>query len=352
MILYFSPRFKEQLKSILDNKIAKEILDNEGSNIDNNVTFIDINEYDDNYLTFMPIDHAQKLINSYHPGVGDADVITSFNLGTNDALWRNRVNSKVAPVYNGGSRNSIKIGKFANKILKNKYKSTDIERFVNLFKSSSPYKREYIEIVDGKDIEYWYNENNYLYKQGTLGSSCMANKKGFFDIYINNKETCKLVILKLGNRIVARSLLWKINKISSKDEKEKGKINTDWFLDRVYANEDYQIEKIRQWAIKKGYAIKYYSSYGYSDVILYNNLKYDNTKIRVKVIPDEYNKYPYLDTLTRYDSKRGLLYNDERLKLGGHILRSTGGGYSRESISRSKAFFNRIINIFKSNYHL
>lgn len=349
MILYFSPRFKEQLKSISDNNIAKEILVNEGSKIDNNVTFIDINEYDDNYLTFMPIDHAQKLINLYHPGADDADVTKSFNLGTNDALWRNRRNSQVAPVYNEGSRNSIKIGKFANKILKNKYKATDVEKFVNLFKSSSPYKRESIEIVDGKDIEYWYNEDNYLYKQGSLGASCMANKKGFFDIYTNNKENCKLVILKLGDKLVARALLWKVNSISSKEEKEKGKINTDWFLDRVYATEDYQIEKIRQWAIKKGYAIKYYGSYNYSDVILYNNVKYNNTKIRVKVKPIEYSKYPYLDTLTRYDSKRGFLYNDERIKLGGHILRSTSGEYSRESISRTKAFFNRIINIFKSN---
>lgn len=346
MILYFSPRFKEQLLSMSDNSLARQILDKEGSNINGNITLIDVNKYDDNYLTFMPINHAQKMINNYHPGASDSDITTSFNLETNDALWRNRDNSQVAPVYNEGSRNSIKIGKFANKILKNKYKATDVERFVNLFKSASPYKRESIEVVYGKDIEYWYNEDNYLYKQGSLGASCMANKKELFDIYTNNKENCKLVILKLGDKLVARALLWKVNSISSKEEKEKGKINTDWFLDRVYANEDYQIEKIRQWAIKNGYAIRHYNSYSLYDVILYNNIKYYSAKIKVKVKPIEYNKYPYLDTLLRYDTKRGFLYNDEKIKLGGHILRSTSGTYSRKSISISKAFFNRIINIF------
>lgn len=347
MILYFSPRFKEQLLSMSDNSLARQILDKEGSNINGNITLIDVNKYDDNYLTFMPINHAQKMINNYHPGASDSDITTSFNLETNNALWRNRDNSHVAPVYSEG-RNSIKIGKFVNKILDNKCKDTDIEKFVNLFKSSSPYNRELFELVDGKDIEYWYDINNYIYKQGSLGSSCMADKKGFFDLYTNNKETCKLVTLKLGDKLVARALLWKIEKIYSKEEKSKGKIKSEWFLDRVYSTEDYQIEKVRQWAIKKGYVIRYYNSFSSTDVVLYNGSKYTNTKIKIKVKPTEYNKYPYLDTFTRYDSKKGILYNDEDRDLGGYILRSTSGEY-RDSIPQRKAFFNRIINFFKTN---
>lgn len=76
------------------------------------------------------------------------------------------------------------------------------------------------------------------------------------------------------------------------------------------------------------------------------NLKFDETlTIWIKTIRNE---YPYLDTFTRYDSKKGILYNDQDRDLGGYILRSTSGEY-RDSIPQRKAFFNRIINFFKTN---
>lgn len=68
-------------------------------------------------------------------------------------------------------------------------------------------------------------------------------------------------------------------------------------------------------------------------------------KFANKILDD---KYSYLDTFTRYDSKKGILHNDEDRDLGGYILRSTSGEY-RVSISQRKVFFNRIINFFKTN---
>jgi hypothetical protein len=194
--------------------------------------------------------------------------------------------------------------------------------------------------VCGKEIDHWYNEENYLYRSGSLGNSCMANKKGYFDIYTDNPDSCKLVILKVGDKIAARALLWRIWKISSKDEKTNGKINSEWFLDRVYSVEDYQINKIRKWASEKGYALRKYNSGYDTSSIFYKNVSYRNTEISIKVKPKEYIKYPYLDTFTRYDSKSGILYNDDYIRKGGHILRSTQGDYT-PSVPRRQVIVNR-----------
>jgi hypothetical protein len=342
-ILYFSPRFREQLNSISDNKVAKDLINTQGSNTNNDVTLIDTNDYDNNYLSFMPINKAQKLIDDYHPGAQDGDISNNYNNDTNDHLWRSRNYNQVAPVYNNSSRNMLKIGKLVNKVLPGKYNSKDIEEFVNLFKSSSPNTRETLDVVDGKDIEYWYDQDKYLYKQGSLGASCMANKQGFFNLYKDNPETCKLVILKLGDKLVARALLWKINTISSKNEKLNGKIKAEWFLDRVYSIEDYQIDKLRKWAEKENHAIRYYNSGWDNGKVFYNSIGYNDVKMTVKIKSKEYDKYPYLDTFMRYEVRKGILHNDDNRSLGGRILKSTGGDYTPE-LPRKKVIINKFRN--------
>lgn len=341
-ILYFSPRFREQLLSMSDNKVASELLSKEGTDIKSEVTLIDISDNDDNYLTFMPIDKAQKLIDYHYPNAEDNDISTTYNQDVNDILWRNRERIS-APIYINNSRNSIKIGKFANKVVNGKYSARDIESFVNTFKSSSPNKREKISVVEGKDIEYWYDEKNYLYiGRGSLGMSCMSAKKGLFNIYTDNPDTCKLVILTIGDKLVGRALLWKLNSIKSDTEKIEGKIKSEWFLDRVYSSEDYQIDKIRKWAIDKGYAIRYYNTGIFETTkILYNKTEYKNVKMSVKIKPIDYDKYPYLDTFMSYDLKKGILYNEDKRHLGHLILRDTYGGYTRSSLSRSSIIINR-----------
>jgi hypothetical protein len=344
-ILYFSPRFREQLNSISDNKVAKDLINTQGSDINNDVTLIDTIGYGNNYLSFMPMNKAQKIIDDYHPDNPDADIFNNYNNDINNHLWSNR-NYGVAPVYNNSSRNILKIGKLVNKVLPGKYNSRDIEEFVNLFKSSSPNTRETLDVVDGKDIEYWYDQDNYLYKMGSLGWSCMADKKGFFNLYKDNPETCKLVILKLGDKLVARALLWKINTISSKDEKLNGKIGAEWFLDRVYSIEDYQIHKIRKWAEKENHVIRYHNSGWSVDWVLYNGFVYNDVKMTVNIKSKEYDKYPYLDTFMRYEVRKGILHNDDNRSLGGRILKSTVGDYTPE-LPRNRIIINRFRNFLR-----
>mgnify|MGYP000692561615 CR=1 FL=1 len=59
------------------------------------------------------------------------------------------------------SRNSIKIGKLVNKILRTKYKDSDLEQFVNQVKSALEGKQEFL-LISGKEIESAYDVNNYL----------------------------------------------------------------------------------------------------------------------------------------------------------------------------------------------
>jgi hypothetical protein len=84
-ILYFSPRFREQLNSISDNKVAKDLINTQGSNTNNDVTLIDTSDYDNNYLSFMPINKAQKMIDDYHPGAMDGSRIVRDFL-----VWKSR----------------------------------------------------------------------------------------------------------------------------------------------------------------------------------------------------------------------------------------------------------------------
>jgi hypothetical protein len=343
-ILYFSPRLREQLKSISDNKIAKDLIDAQGSNLNNHITFIDINDYDNDYLSFMSINKAQKMIDDHRSQLLYGDMLNNYNSDVNDYLWRNRnYDQVVSPIYNNSSRNILKIGKLINKILPGKYNSKDIEEFVNLFKSFSTNTREILDFVDGKDIEHWYSQDNYLYPGGSLGSSCMSDKKGVFNIYKDNPETCKLVILKVGDKLVARALLWKINTISSKGEKIEGKIKAEWFLDRVYSIKDYQIDKIRKWAERENHAIRYYNSGWDVSRVLYNGIEYSDVKMSVKIKSKEYGKYPFLDTFMRCDVRRGILYNDDNRSLGGRILRSVTGGYTPE-LPRKKVIINKFRN--------
>lgn len=221
-MLYLSPKLRSHMKSI-DHNIAREIINLELTDIKPDMTLIDVDDKDDNYLSFTPMKNAKRELDKFYPSAQDRFIDIHPSPDTTDYLWYNRDRDGIAPVYRKG-RNLIKIGKFANKVLNGKYSQSEVEKFVNLFKASSPDKMETIDIVRGKDIKYWYNRKNYLYKElGTLGSSCMANENDYFDIYTDNPDTCSLLILKENDKLVARALVWKINTISSPDEKIKEK---------------------------------------------------------------------------------------------------------------------------------
>ena len=139
----------------------------------------------------------------------------------------------------------MKIGRFIGKILKinhpliKEFRQThsqtlnsDIETFINIYKSCINKDYYIFDIVEGKDIKKYYNRKHYVYKEGSsLSLSCM-NKfscRNYFGIYVNNPQVCKLLILRYKDnpsKICGRALLWTL-------------VDGRKMLDIVYKNNEY-----------------------------------------------------------------------------------------------------------------
>ncbi len=136
-IIYFSPRMRSKL-SQMNNPISKKLLNIEGTDVSNvDVTFIDVDGDD---VTFITMPNAMKLIKQRHPDANNSDLDISGNKRIADIIFTNDMNS----LGNGRlgdtgvyvrSRNTIKIGKLINRIFKGALSPSEVENFVNSFKS-------------------------------------------------------------------------------------------------------------------------------------------------------------------------------------------------------------------------
>jgi len=334
-ILYFSPKMRNHLQ-YSDNWIAKKMIEMEGEDIKGmDATFIDVDGEGD--VTFITMANAIKILKDRYPDV-NLDTISDKDFA--DYIWDEDMDHSEFGVYKK-SRNSIKIGKLANRLFKGTLKPTELEKFVNDFKATITNDKEEILLVKGEEIRHWYNEKNYFQKTGSLGNSCMANKDGsFFNIYVENPDVCQLLILKVGDKIVARGLVWKLDSIKGLGGSSGVNFNFQYFLDRVYSCEDYQIEKVRKWAIEKGWAVKYGSNY----LALWDGKKHE-VSMSVKIKKSTYGGvYPYMDTFCRWDYRRGFLWNDQDSRRG-RILKSLSGSYDPET-SMGRVFINRFLDLF------
>jgi hypothetical protein len=212
-ILYFSPPFRKMMvKLSKSNIIASDILKEEGIDIKPDITFIDIDK-DDGYLSFNTMRNGKKFIMDVYPGVDNIDTKPSIII--NDRVYKvdQQMDSDSTGTYNK-SRGQVKLGKFVNKLFPDKYNDKQVEEFVNLFKSTIEKSTERFEIVEGDDIAFWYNSENYKEKSGNLGNSCMSTKGStMFKFYTLNPEVCRLLILKEDDKILGRALVWKLDSI-------------------------------------------------------------------------------------------------------------------------------------------
>jgi hypothetical protein len=194
---------------------------------------------------------------------------------------------------------------------------------VNDIKSIQDDMKEKIELVSGDEISKWYKSEN-CYSGGSLGSSCMVDKN-YFDLYTKNPESVNLLIMKSGNKIVARALVWKIHSCDPD-------LGFTYYMDRVYTNRDHQEKVMFSFAEKHGWA--YRKSGGvYERDIIYQGKEWPVVKMSTKIKKLKYESYPYMDTFSRYDYVTGLLWNDmeKNKKTRGHILTSTQGDFRKGS---------------------
>lgn len=322
-VLYFSEVLRDRLVNLSgSSEIAAKLLELEGTDIHSDVTFVDLSK-EVGLLTFMPMDKAIAKLKAVHPNGTDTDIQKYPDIKTNDIVYRRDTSDGRYGVY-GDNRNSIKIGKFVNKVFRGTLTNYDVEEFVNQFKSKQEVD-PVVELVSGDKIAYWYDIANYNPGYGgTLRNSCMANvPSGFFDIYTKNPEVCRLATLKNGDKLVARALVWKV---------ESDNPSIKYYMDRIYYTKDHYRNILKDYAKEQGWGI--YDSF---EVIDFNG-KLISPTVRVKIKNIKYNQFPYMDTFRRYDYVKGYLYNDASSSKRGDLLWSTQGEARRNQRTKIQRF--------------
>ena len=158
-------------------------------------------------------------------------------------------------------------------------------------------------LVKGEEIAKYYNNQKYLSDKGSLGSSCMAEKgKKTFKLYTQNETKVQLLILvdKETDQISGRALVWKL---------KNSPCESNFFMDRVYSNNDSDVIKFKKFANEKGFIYKkYMNSHTNSNVEFVYGGKDVYGEITVKLNGDV-DKAPFVDTLCFLNKQQNTLSN-------------------------------------------
>ena len=297
--LYYSPNVRKALSRIKGNDIASSLLGSEGTDVKPDMTFIDLGK--EGYFSFITMRNAKPLIAARYPNLEWADNIETQAMPdvvdySNELHELDKESDRGSGVFMK-SRNEVGLGRFVNKLFPGKYNSKQIEEFINSFKAILEKAGEYFELVEGEDIEFWYNSENYKEKSGTLGNSCMAQKRNLFGIYTQNQDVCKMLILKEDDKIIGRALIWKLASIKAGRDIIEG---SEYFTDRQYTIKESDVQKFRNYAKEQGWCYKSYNNHhSLGSVTIDGEEK--NVRMTIEVSAKDYNRYPYMDTFKRYD---------------------------------------------------
>jgi hypothetical protein len=310
--LYYSEKFRSLLKKI-ENKseVAKLLLLSERSNqVLTQYTLIDITDKNDT-ISFVQVN---RILRKYPEMDIDKELFTkgAYIKMDGSEFWNE-------------SRTEMNVGRWSRRTFSEAGKSipdSDIEKFVNLYKATFDSKDEdnsNLQLLSGEDIRHWYLEDNYENRKGQLGASCMRYKscQNYLDIYVKNPKVCQILILKGDDdKITGRALIWKL--YHHKEGRQFCK--EDYYMDRIYTNNDSDKILFQEWADKKG--MRYYGQ-SKTDWIMY-----------VKLDSNDFEYYPYMDTFMCYNNESLLLCNDESLwPEGGYIkIQETDGGYISDNV--------------------
>jgi hypothetical protein len=329
--LYFLPEMRKALAVLSNdgNDIAYRLLLKVGVDTLKDITLVDL---EDDKLSFM----SKRAIDSHDPEfMKKLDKGYEINIAAGDSIKRFK------------NRNQMKIGKFVTSVL-GPIPPKELEEFVNKLKSKKDNEYE-IKIVEGDEIKKYYRTEALVvggYKNPQLEyseimRSCMRDKEkvkpNIFDIYTNNPESCKMVIMLDENKnLVSRAILWKVNNSKNNHKNEYyGGTNTDgggklslpeyfWFMDRVYSVESWMDNKMYDWAKNKGYVCKR-GNWGNRNIVFNGVVGLCEMEVDVKKIA--YKGFPFMDTFIYYDVKNGKLKNFDSSDFKGFGLQSTTGSY-------------------------
>ncbi len=309
----------------IDHPIARDIVQNaDASNVEYKVTYIDIDDSDPNkkdMVSFMSsykaIDALMKSKDIKKDGVlSDTELKTIKNqvYNTPDKFFLDQKN-----------RPKTKIGRVVSKLFPGKYKQSgdpkkDIESFVNMFKAARDTSK--FEVVQGDDIQYWYNEEQYVPGGGQLNNSCMRydSCEDYLQLYADNPDKVSLVILKDtedNEKIRGRAILWNLDRPSGRT-----------FMDRIYTVKDSDVILFQDYARENGWIHKKYQNMSEDDPFVDTRTGEDmDINFVVNGLSDPGDGgYPYMDTMKFYD---GYTISNNNQSLGNSNvkkLEDTSGG--------------------------
>jgi hypothetical protein len=313
--IFYSKRLREFLSTIEKTskdtdvaRLASALRHAENSNqVSLDITFIDLTDRND-MVSFIQANRVRRKFDDKNT-IPKPDNFDSFDeylkfigiVDTENLSWKEQ-------------RGEVGIGKYARKVFKAAgigLADSTLEKFVNAFKATFDFEYNFdqkMDLVTGEDIRKWYLETNYAERKSQLGNSCMRYDKcqKYLDIYVKNPEVCSLLIMysdQSKDKISGRALVWKTT-------------DGNTVMDRIYTNNDYDIETFRKYASSKEWldATKGYKTY----------------KIQLGKI--SYDFYPYMDNFYIYEYIDNILTNDSDKWPGEgyYKLQNTDGSFTSD----------------------
>jgi hypothetical protein len=211
-----------------------------------------------------------------------------------------------------------------------------VEIFSNQFKSWASLKEFEFSVVEGREIITWYHENKYDNQvprgaRSSLHASCMKYNKcsKYLQVYANNPDKVKMLILTKNGYLVGRALLWYI----SEDTK---------VMDRIYTYDDDKLPSMfMNWADNNGFIYKFFQRwnnnnwFGSKGEKIYKEISFD-LKLEIGAY------LPYFDTFKFYNIKTNLISNAPFEDVGNQIvLISPEGSYTSDGGYLKQDHFNK-----------
>lgn len=219
----------------------------------------------------------------------------------------------------------------------------DIESFVNMFKAEREKNVNYdrFSIVKGEEIVYWYNYKNYtrfVNEETPLGKSCLRYEESakFLEMYLKNSDKINMLILKDDqDKLRGRAIVWNLDLPEGRT-----------YMDRIYTVNDFDVELFKDYAKRNGWFYKDRQTFGWNNCIIDSRDGSKHTAktltLQVELTDKKMRYYPYLDTLSVYNRKTGILNNrGEYLRTENYInLIDYQGSYIDEVDHREYVFSN------------
>ena len=281
--LYLSENFRKNLEKILekgDSKIAKKLLESNNNDDEKyGITYIDRTDADDG-VTFI----------------------------SSGRLNRAKEDNPDIDPYNIRGREPTKIGRLIRRLYGTKFDQASVEIFVNKYKTIIRLENQFsnFDIVKGEDIKYWYSFKNYNELKGSLGGSCMQgdDAQKYFKIYTKNENQVRLCILKNdnGDKIKGRAIVWNLTNPSIV------------FMDRIYVNDDADVNLFIEFAKKNNWYCKERQTYRGDDLLSPDGKSLKEQTLEIVLENNNFNRYPYMDTMRYYYDDRVLCnnYNNDK----------------------------------------